>query len=154
MTAYRIADEPLPSRLGSIVVDPLWPLLAVMFVGPVMSWPWFVLNGHAVGSPSRHRETAWAVGGFVVTLALAVALLLAGGEELLGPLALRYAGVGLTVAKLLVSYRLYQIQARSFHLYEHFGGTVRSGILAVVLGWALSEYLLRPLPILWRVVLS
>ena len=51
--SYRIGDEPRPGALARVAVDPMWPLLAVMLGGVWLSWPWFVLNGVVVGSPTR-----------------------------------------------------------------------------------------------------
>jgi tetratricopeptide (TPR) repeat protein len=70
---YRIIDEPSPSSLARVAVKPFWPLLASMLGGTWLAVPWFILNGFALGSPTRRREAllaALAVGG-----ALALAML-------------------------------------------------------------------------------
>jgi hypothetical protein len=62
----------------------------------------------------------------------------------------------LTVWKLVVSYLLYGLQSRSFHLYEHFGGTVRNGFaLAMVAGFVLRNPILTAFPgDLWTLVMG
>ncbi len=64
-TAYHIPDEPRPAGLAHMTVNPFWPLLCVMFVGAGFSWAWFVLNGIAMGSPTRRRELWIAIGGLL-----------------------------------------------------------------------------------------
>ena len=51
--AYHIADEPAASPLSKYAVSPLWPMLAVMFGGAWLAWPWFAVNAFAIGSASR-----------------------------------------------------------------------------------------------------
>jgi hypothetical protein len=159
-TDYRIFDEPRPGGLARLAVRPLWPLLAVMFGGSWISWPWFVLNAYAVGSPTRRRETALAGAGFVGTAALLVALLGLESNGVLSGVAMRYAVVSLVVWKLLVSYWLFILQGRSFALFEHFHGATRNGMLVVFAGFYVSLYLLPrltelgPLGSLLRLVLQ
>ena len=153
---YRIPDEPTTSGLSSMAVQPLWPLLAIMFGGAWLSWPWFAFNAFATGSPTRGRELALAIGGFVGTVAIALGLsgLIYGG--VITKSTAPYAFVSVTVWKLVVSYVLYSLQSRSFHLYEHFGGSVRSGFpLAVVAGFMLRTAVLGAFASnLWKLVVS
>lgn len=140
---YQILDEPQPSKLSHLAVRPLWPLLAVMFGGTWISWPWFVVNAFAVGSPTRIKELLWAVGGFVGTVLLLFGLLYIAEAELVAPVIIQYLLVFLIVWKLTVSYWLYLLQARTFALYEHFGGIVRSGLMVVLVGFFLQVQLIR-----------
>ncbi len=151
--AYRIADEPRPGSLAHLAVNPVWPLFAVMFGGAGFSWTWFVVNGAALGSPTRRREIGWAIGGLIGGLAMILGIFYLFERELLGELALRYSLIGLTVWKLAVSYWLFMLQSRSFHLYEHFGGTVRNGALVVFLGYFLTRQLYQALPPVWLLLL-
>ena len=80
---YRIEDEPQPGAMAQVAVDPLWPLLGLMFVGAWFSWPWFVVNGFAVGSPTRWRELAWVIGGFVVSAAIILGIFYVMDQEIL-----------------------------------------------------------------------
>jgi hypothetical protein len=138
---YRILDEPRPGALARLAVNPLWPLLAVMFGGTWISWPWFVVNAFAVGSPTRWRETALAAAGFAGTAALFVGLVLLDARGVFGASGLAYAGVGLVVWKLAVSYWLYVLQGRTFALFEYFHGAARNGVLVVFAGYFLSRRL-------------
>ncbi len=150
---YRIRDEPRPGALANVAVNPVWPLFGVMFGGAGLSWTWFLVNGAAIGSPTRRQELGWAVGGFLCALVLIQAILYLAANELLSPLGIRYCMVGLTVCKLSVSYWLFTLQSRSFHLYEHFGGRVRNGALVVVAGFFLTSQLYQGLPLVWRLLL-
>lgn len=157
---YRILDEPRPGALARWAVNPLWPLLAIMFGGAWISWPWFAVNAFAIGSPTRWRELALAVGGFVGTAALFFALLTAEANGLLGGVAIEYAVVFLVVWKLAVSYWLYVLQGRTFGLFEYFHGSTRNGMLVVFAGYFLSRRLfpfidsLEPWGVVLRVVLQ
>ncbi|MFN7143175.1 MAG: hypothetical protein ACK4YP_05320 [Myxococcota bacterium] len=139
-TRYRLPDEPRPGALANVVVHPMWPLLAVMFAGPWLSWPWFVLNAWALGSPTRVRETLYALGGFLGSAALLGAIVVAvvtidRGEDIVP-----YLMIGVTVWKLAVSYVLSELQGRGFELYTWYGGVARNGFFVAVLG----GMLLRP----------
>ena len=151
--SYRIEDEPRPGGLAHLAVRPLWPLFVVMFGGALWSWTWFVVNAFAIGSPTRRREIAWAIGGLVgnvVLVAGVFALIDQGVIEVLGA---RYALVGVTVWKLAVSYRLVLLQSRTFDLFEHYGGKVRNGMAVVFLAWFATDKLVKLLPTFWIVVL-
>ena len=152
--SYRIEDEPQPGALSHLVVDPMWPLLAVMFGGSFVSWPWFAVNGFAVGSPTRRRELALSVGGFVGNFAITMAIVLLASFEVFGEAGIRYAMISLTVWKLGVSYWLYVLQSRSFSLYEHFGGRVRNGLVVVFIAFIARSRVLEAMPSLLRAVLG
>ncbi len=135
--AYRIADEPAPGALAQFAVNPIWPLFAVMLAGGWLAWPWFVFNGLAVGSPSLKRECALVAAGVVGTALLIIVLLkiaitIVGADG--AAQAVPYVRTGVIAWKLLVGYWLYTLQARTFGLYEYYGGTVRNGLLVVIAG--------------------
>lgn len=155
-TGYHIVDEPRPGALADGSTDPVWPLLALMFGGAWLSWPWFVFNAFAFGSRTRWREVAWVVGGFLGTLALVVGVgfLLDGLGAETAEIYRPYFGVTIFAFKALVSYRLYLIQNRTFEVYQYFGGVTRSGFALVAVGWLLRRHLLDPLPLVLRVVLQ
>lgn len=151
---YRILDEPRPGGLAHLAVNPLWPLLAVMLGGVWLSWPWFVLNSFAVGSPTRFREFGLAVGGLFGSVAVLLTINWLRLEGVLDNVAFSYAVVALVVWKLLISYWLYILQARTFGLYEYFGGAVRNGALVAVLSIFLRPRVLEPLPGFLQVILG
>lgn len=134
MPRYQIIDEPSPQGLAHLAVRPFWPLLALMFAGPWLSWPWFVLNAVAIGSAGRGRQVAWACGGFAGAVALTVAILLGYGLGWYGRGAIPYLLAGVTVWKVLVSYSLYLSQAPSAELHEYAGGPLRNGLFALLAG--------------------
>ncbi len=143
---YRIADEPRPGGLAHLAVHPVWPLFGVMFGGAVFSWTWFVVNGAAIGSPTRRQEIGWAIGGLAGGIALILTISFLYSQQFLSQLGAQYSAISLTVWKLAVSYWLYTLQSRSFHLYEHFGGQVRNGAIVVFVGYFLTQRLYQKLP--------
>ncbi len=152
--SYRIFDEPRPSQLSHLAVNPIWPLLGVMFGGAWLSWPWFAVNAYAVGSPTRRRELMLALIGFPGTFAVLMGIgWLAQLVGIDSPQS-RYLGVALSVWKLAVSYWLYVMQARSFGLWEHYGGAARSGMLVIAAAFFLRRPILEAVPQLWQIVLG
>lgn len=139
---YRIEDEPRPGALEAAAVRPFWPLLGVMLGGTWLAWPWFVVNGVAVGSPTLWREVLWVVGGFAGTVGLILGMVFLDNAEILSDAVIPYLPIVLVVWKLLVSYRVYMLQARTFELYEYFGGAVKSGLILVVAALFLEPRLL------------
>jgi hypothetical protein len=138
VSAYRLADEPRPGTLAKLAVRPLWPLFAVMFAGPWLSWPWFVLNAFAVGSPTRGRELRLAVGGAIGSLVLVVGLALLV-RQVAGLAAwLSYLLTLVVIWQLGITYALYTLQARTFGIYEYYGGIVQNGLPVVFVGFILD----------------
>ncbi len=136
---YRLADEPRPGGLAHLAVNPFWPFLAVMFGGVWLSWPWFVVNGFAVGSPTRRKEVAIAIGGFTLTglLVLLIVGLAATGH--VPQDGLPYAFLALTAVKLGVTYWIHLLQSSTFEVYEYYGGAVRQGFLVILGAFFLSR---------------
>ena len=132
--SYRLPDEPRPGALGQLVVHPMWPLLAVMFGGVWLSWPWFVFNAWALGSPTRVRETLTAVAGFVGSCVLFGALIMTSVALDLPDAALKYLFLALVIWKLGVSYLLAELQGRGFEVYAWYGGVARNGLFVAVAG--------------------
>lgn len=131
-TTYRIDDEPQPGTLAKAAVDPLWPLLGLMFAGAWLSWPWFALNSFAVGSPTRHREVAWVIGGFAVSALLLGGIFHAIDQGVIPKDHISYALLALTVWKLWVGYVLYTLQSRTTHIYEYYGGVLQNGLVVLL----------------------
>jgi hypothetical protein len=153
---YRLPDEPGPSSLSQYAVAPFWPLLSVMVAGAWLAWPWFVFNAHALGSPTARRETAVAIGGFVATAALGLLAILAFQRGWLeSDLAERLCIVGIISFKLVVSYYLCTLQARTYAVFEHYEGVGRSGERVVVAGFFLHSLVLGLSgSALWRIIVS
>jgi hypothetical protein len=105
----------------------------------VWGWAWFLVNGQALGSPTKWRELVFVLIGIGGVLGLSVALGTAMSAGLLTKENAPYAMLAFALWKLGISYWLYELQTRSFELYRYFGGIVRSGVIVVVLA-----YLFRP----------
>lgn len=136
---YRLPDEPRPGGLSHLVVHPIWPLLAIMTCGPALAWPWFALNGWALGSPTRVRETLVAIGGFLGNLAslLLIGVVVEGFDLPEGTLP--YLLILASTWKLGITYALLSLQERPFGVYSWFGGTVRNGALVAIAGGLLAR---------------
>ncbi len=152
--AYRILDEPSPGTLSKLSVNPFWPLLGVMLGGPWLALPWFVVNSLAIGSATKVREIITAAVGLGGAIALTLGGFALIEQGVLDSESFQYAAIVLVVWKLGVSYWLFVTQARSFQLYEYFGGPVRNGMLLVIAAMLGEAYLLTPLSPFWQLVLS
>jgi hypothetical protein len=130
--------------MASVAVQPFWPLLGVMFGGSWLSWPWFVVNALAVGSPTRRKEVALAIVGFVGNAVIVVAFgsLLVG--EVIPETFVPYLVLVHIVWRLGVSYWLYVLQARTFGIYEYYGGPVRNGLPILVVGYLAGRLVMGP----------
>jgi hypothetical protein len=144
--SYQLADEPKPSTLTHLVVNPLWPLFSIMFAGAWLSFPWFVFNAYAVGSPTRTKETVIAVGTLVFSgMAILILDQLAEGG-VFGAVTIsflsdsnQYLGLAVQLLKLGGAYWLYTLQSRTFGIYEYYGGPSRNGMLIVGAGFLLRQ---------------
>ncbi|MBK8285009.1 MAG: hypothetical protein IPK97_08985 [Ahniella sp.] len=137
MSAYRILDEPRPSGLNTIVVDPMWPLLATMMVGGGIGLAWLALNAWAVGSPTRIRESLICLGGLVGFMTLFVLLASLDLEQA----TFRYAFIGVIVVKLAAAYWASSLQQQAVDLYDYFNGRKQNGLVVLMIG----AFLLRPM---------
>lgn len=147
---YRLPDEPKASPLERLAVQPFWPLLAVMFVGPWMSWLWFLINSVALGAPDRLKTIALVAGGFLGSVVLLVGIS-AAIEAGLPPAAVPYLAIAITVWKLGVSYLLHSWQSRTVAVHQLYGGTLASGGIPLLIGWYGSSHVeaaLADLPLL------
>jgi hypothetical protein len=137
-TRYRIPDEPLPTGLAHVAVDPLWPMLAQMLAGSWLALPWFAVNAQALGSPTRAREWMFVGISLLGSVALVLGLAVAADNGLEGAW-LKVALLSVVCLKLAIAYALYFHQARVFELWEHFGGQARNGLLVLVVGAAFGR---------------
>ena len=154
MPKYRLPDEPTPGPLAKLVVQPMWPLLVSMLAGPWLGWPWFLVNAHAVGSPSKWRQVLVVAGGLLGSVVLFVLVALAFDRGVLrGSTGRGLAAVAEIVWKAGIGYWLFAMQARSVELFEYYRGVVRNGLPLVIVGAIAGDRLLAGLPdILWLVL--
>lgn len=135
MNNYVIIDEPKPSALSRLAVDPVWPLLGFMFGGAFFSWAWSLFNSHAIGSPTRLREILIVFGGFIYFFAVILGYGMLRGMGILDGVNPGYASLTLMIGELIVCYWLYILQQSTFEIYKHFNGKVVSGIPGVILAF-------------------
>ena len=151
-----MADEPIETSRRHLVVDPSAPLLAEMLCGSWLSLPWFAFNAVAMGSPTRRKEIGLCVLTLAVTVVLGIAVLaLREGGVIESRTVLRFAILGIVTWKLAMAYTIYTLQNRTFHVYEYYGGPVRSASYALSTGWLLRDVVLGlsddPL---WSIIVS
>lgn len=142
---YLIADEPRPSGLAHLAVNPFWPLLAQMLCGSWLSLPWFVLNGAALGSPTQRREWLCVAASLLGSLALVFLISRAVDAGTLEGMSLRLAMLSIVALKIAMAYVLFVMQSRSFELWEYFGGKARNGVLVLMAGFFVRAKLLAAL---------
>lgn len=142
---YRILDEPRPGTLGNLVVNPVFPLLAMMMTGTWLGVPWIIFNSFAMGSSTRRKEAVLAALVLPGTLLLFMLLGMLMDAGVLTKTSMSYAFVGITVWKLGLAYMLFDLQQRSFALHEYYGGVVRNGALVLVAGFFLGSRILKGL---------
>jgi hypothetical protein len=123
--AYRIIDEPAPSALSRLAVNPFWIMLAGMLLPSrwqALAVIWFVVNSFALNSTTKMKEICWAAG--------ALAIALAGREPLqqflddqIGRAALiaywPYIHIVVIAMLLTAMYRLYLYQYGSYQLFRY-----------------------------------
>lgn len=131
---YQIPDEPKPSGLAHLAVDPMWPMFAQMLAGSWLGLPWFLVNSFALGSPTRNREILWILLCLFGTVGLYLAYMHAIDQGWLTKMASRISVLSFAVLKLVVAYVLYLKQARVFEIWTHYGGQARNGMLVLLAG--------------------
>jgi hypothetical protein len=137
---YRIPDEPRPTGMAHLAVDPMWPLLTLMLAGNGIGLLWFAINSRALGSPGAIKEGLYIAISLIGCVALGVGLAWCRQQALLSDEALAYAALSLEVLKLSVGYALYISQSRCAELVQHYGGILRNGAIVAVL----AIVILRP----------
>lgn len=150
---YRIADEPIPSKLSRWVTNPVFPLLGGMMGGFVVGLVWFLVNGVGIGSATLRREVALAWLGAVVALGGAL-LLVRTFDDSSSAVAIKLSALALQLVKLVILYALQLTQTRSFALHRHFGGHVANGIPALVILLLVRIQVFGELPSFWVLVLQ
>jgi hypothetical protein len=139
-TPYAIADEPIETSRRHLVVDPSAPLLAEMVCGSWLSLPWFAFNAIAMGSPTRRKEIALCVLTLVGAAILGAGVLALREHGVIeSRTVLRFALLGIVTWKLAMTRVIYTLQSRTFHVYEYYGGPVRSASYVLSTGWWLRD---------------
>ncbi len=144
MSTYQIIDEPTP-KWNHLVVQPLWPLFALMFAGSWLAFPWFIVNALAMGCPHRVKTIVVGCLFFVAQTMLFLFIAFIGQGDW-DRFSLQYALLSMVMLKLGVGYYLYMLQSRSFELYEYFSGMVRNGLPIVFIGYFLAPRVMDSLP--------
>ncbi len=142
--AYRIIDEPRPSGLSRFAVNPVWPLLGIMFVGSWLVFPWFAFNAFALGAPKRKLLAIAAIGVFPALLAIIWALGTALYSEWIGESTLRYLILSLVAIKLGAAYWLYYRQAPAFEIFSYYQEVPNTGIWVLAAAYFLEARLIGP----------
>jgi hypothetical protein len=147
MTAYSILDEPTPGAAARVAVSPLWPVLALLFDGAWLAWPWLALNAFALGVPRRARHLF----ACVAALAATVAVTHLGQNAGLDPDLTSVAALGL---ELPVAWLLYRAQRDSARVFALGGLRPGNGFWPVLFGALLRVPLLHHVDALWARALS
>ncbi len=131
--SYRIIDEPAPSALGRLAVNPFWIVIAGMlgpsFLAGVMPEPqlvallWFGLNSFALSSPTQRAEIIWIAVGMAIIGAfryLPGYLAISGAIDVdVLRAAIPYLWILRSAVDLTVLYRLFLYQVGPYQLYRY-----------------------------------
>lgn len=142
---YHLADEPLPTPLAKFAAHPIFPLLALMFGGAWLAWPWFALNAVAMGSPTRGKEARWLGAALLGSVVIALVVVWAAQQELMSAYGVRLSVLGLQVWKLAFAYRLQMLQDRTYELFVYYGAepvSTRPALAVLVLAGLVRSSLL------------
>jgi hypothetical protein len=153
---YAIADEPHETPWRHLVVNPSGPLLAEMTCGSWLSIPWFAFNAIAMGSPTKIKEAAMCVAAFAVTAVAALLLIWAIDTDIIvSTTVIRLCVLAIITWKLAIAYWIHTIQSRTFHVYEYYGGAVRSASAVLATGYVLRGFIVGAVdhPV-WRIIVS
>lgn len=135
-TDYALPDEPKPGTLAQFALNPMWPMFTLMLIGSGAAWLWFVFNSIAQGSPFRRKEFLWIGGGVLVSFGYVFLLMMLVGNGTVPKAAVPYCMIGLTVVKLVVGFRVYLYQVRSFELFQYYSSQpVKNGALPFMVLW-------------------
>lgn len=133
-STYRIADEPVGPLTSKLVVQPMYPLLALMVAGGWLGWPWLVFNGLAMKSPTRVVEVVLGVVGVLGSIALFWLLALLVGNDVVPIAAAPYGWLFIRVFQLGLAYAIQLRQERTFEIYRYYGGAVQTALPALIAG--------------------
>ncbi|MDE1464005.1 hypothetical protein [Spartinivicinus poritis] len=129
---YTIPDEPTPTAQAKLAVRPMWPLFALMFVNTGISWLWFLANGFFQGSPYLKKEIGWIIVGLLGSTLAVFAIIAAFSQGIIDNTTIPYLLIVLTVWKLAISYKVFELQNRSFELFEYYQETISNGAIPFI----------------------
>lgn len=138
---YKIIDEPRPSAVSRLAVNPLWIFLGSLFGGAGIGLCWFAFNSFAISSAARTRELAYVFIGLLGTPFIFAALNALMNLGWLDTDWIPYLRVLVTGFQLLIVYLLHLSQHKSYELYSLFGGVAKNGLLLVVALFLIRPYL-------------
>lgn len=142
MSTYQIIDEPKPSGLSKLTVNPMWILFGYMIGGSIFSWIWFALNGQALNGANIKKERVTLLVGVVLLFLSYAALGYLIQSDLLLKNLLDYYKLAIVVMELTICYRLYLYQQSTYGVFEYFEqkgvNPIYFMILALVIGKALQ----------------
>lgn len=119
---YTIIDEPRPTRLSRLVVNPFLILVSFVLLQGINSL-WFLFNTFAMKSPTRWKEVrlvaVWFGIGVVIAIGIAVGFDMATGSPQVPEEYRQMARIPRRVIELYVAYRLHQYQAGPYRLLRH-----------------------------------
>lgn len=136
------------------VVKPVWPLLAFMFGGVWLAWPWFLLNEYLMRSDDLQRQAKTVLVGLIGSIVLAFLVIALLEMQILELREARYGYLVLLTWKLGISYALHSRQSQSFELWSYFGGVGRNGAIVAIGGSIATVPLFEQIPfgLLWLVL--
>lgn len=130
--SYKIIDEPAPTAISRVAVNPVWIFLASLFGGTGIGLLWFAINAFAISSASRLRELGFVLVGLAGTPVIYLTLGGLIGMGWIGPSLEPYLHLVVTGFQLLVIYLLHLSQHKSYELFSLYGGVGRNGLLVIV----------------------
>jgi hypothetical protein len=117
---YRILDEPAGRQAARFVVDPFWPLLALMFAGAWVAAILFAMNAWFLRGPTWRRELILIVLMLAGSPAILLAISIAEQSGLLSERSIKYVMLLTVVWKIAVAYWIYFLQETAHSLHEYF----------------------------------
>ena len=144
--AYHIHDEPTGAgRSGTLILNPFWPLLGMMFAGAWLGALLFTSNAILLRGPTWRREVVLAALMMVGVPALLMFLGILASQGIISRRAFQYTLILLVVWKLAFGYWIFFLQQNTHALYEYFyggsggGQSVPTGAVLVIGGSMLKS---------------
>jgi hypothetical protein len=141
--SYQISDEPIETPWRAYVVNPGAPLLAEMLCGSWLSLPWFAFNAWAMGSPTKRKEIALCLASLAGTIVMGMIWVwLVRSKTIENRTIIQLLLLVIVTWKLGMAYVIDIVQSRTFHVYEYYGGPVRSSTYVIATGFILRDFVI------------